>query len=640
MSTAQPPHHEEDSLQAPHADSQQADLIRSRDRVSGEKKAWARKARRRHSVATAKFTRHETTEASSTRTTHTVELETLDIQKDSSLEEQTEGMFDTSTNEELSASDAIVDNDAASDASLEEEVVEELEVVEEQPEQADEEQPKQVDENSLDSSDEDFLEKEAAEDPSEETDDLNKEEASAEDDPEGMKPTEDVPEDEKLTEDGSENNSNEEADQELADGGEEEPESDAEDSVSDSVEETSEEVAEEAAEDSEEATEDLDEYVDELSRELDAIEESEAVEEEPENELPAEPMPVDDSPGNEQEEEIVEELEIQRERIPHRQADLQARSWDAPFKHDAPARQKPTKRSKPAPAPAPALVERPQPTKREKPKPASAPMPTPAADARQKPTKRKKTVPRYRYIKSPSLEQAFRNLLRLDAGEAWRATRIPLVTFFLCFALLALAVVDQAPAIDSVNAAINAFIHGARGALDSFFVAITMLGDLLPMTALCLVVCAILAIARKWDSFAFFTTNVILAVVCVQALKFIFAVPRPGAETLVPIPGSFSFPSAHSFCSLIVFGMIGLLIFRALNRKGVSYNVAIVPGIILVIFAILIGISRIYVGVHWPSDVLGGWLLAGMWLPFASALYTVGARKVVSSKAAEEQFEQ
>lgn len=556
MSTAQPPHHEEDSLQAPHADSQQADLIRPRDRVSGEKKAWARKARRRHSVATAKFTRHETTEASSTRTTHTVELETLDIQKDSSLEEQTEGMFDTSTNEELSASDAIVDNDAASDASLEEEVVEELEVVEEQPEQADEEQPKQVDENSLDSSDEDFLEEEAAEDPSEETDDLNKEEASAEDDPEGMKPTEDVPEDEKLTEDGSENNSNEEAGQELADGGEEEPESDAEDSVSDSVEETSEEVAEEAAEDSEEATEDLDEYVDELSRELDAIEESEAVEEEPENELPAEPMP------------------------------------------------------------------------------------TPAADARQKPTKRKKTVPRYRYIKSPSLEQAFRNLLRLDAGEAWRATRIPLVTFFLCFALLALAVVDQAPAIDSVNAAINAFIHGARGALDSFFVAITMLGDLLPMTALCLVVCAILAIARKWDSFAFFTTNVILAVVCVQALKFIFAVPRPGAETLVPIPGSFSFPSAHSFCSLIVFGMIGLLIFRALNRKGVSYNVAIVPGIILVIFAILIGISRIYVGVHWPSDVLGGWLLAGMWLPFASALYTVGARKVVSSKAAEEQFEQ
>lgn len=539
MSTAQPPHHEEDSLQAPHADSQQADLIRSRDRVSGEKKAWAKKARRRHSVTTAKFTSHDTGKADTTSVTQTLEVETHDVQLDLLADKQTEEVLDALTSEEA----------AADNTTPEEEIVEELEVVEEQPEE----------------------------------------------------------------------DSNEEADQELVDRGEE-PESDT----------------------AEEDVEDLGEYVDELSQELDAIEGSEVVEEEPENEPPAEPLLVDDSPENEQAGEIVEELEIKRERISHRQADLQARSWDAPFKHEAPTRQKPTKRVKPtpvsAPASAPEPVERPRPTKREKPKP--APTSAPAAAARPKPTKRKKPVPRYRYIKSLSLEQAFRNLLRLDAGEAWRATRIPLVAFFLCFALLALAVVDQAPAIDSFNATINALVQGARGALDSFFVTITMLGDLLPMTALCLVICAILAIARKWDSLAFFATNVILAVVCVQALKFIFAVPRPGAETLVPIPGSFSFPSAHSFCSLIVFGMIGLLIFRALNRKGVPYNVAIVPGIIFVIFAILIGISRIYVGVHWPSDVLGGWLLAGMWLPFASALYTVGARKVVLSKAAEEQPEQ
>lgn len=573
MSTAQPPHHEEDSLQAPHADSQQADLIRSRDRVSGEKKAWAKKARRRHSVTTAKFTSHDTGKADTTSVTQTLEIETHDVQLDLLADKQTEEVLDALTSEEA----------AADNTTPEEEIVEELEVAEEQPEEIAEEQLEQVDENSLDDSGE------------------------------------------KLTEDEPEEDSNEEADQELVDRGEE-PESDT----------------------AEEAVEDLGEYVDELSQELDAIEGSEVVEEEPENEPPDEPLLVDDSPENEQAEEIVEGLEIKRERISHRQADLQARSWDAPFKHEAPTRQKPTKCVKPtpvsAPAPAPEPVERPRPTKREKPKPALEPKPAPtsapAAAARPKPTKRKKPVPRYRYIKSLSLEQAFRNLLRLDAGEAWRATRIPLVAFFLCFALLALAVVDQAPAIDSFNATINALVQGARGALDSFFVTITMLGDLLPMTALCLVVCAILAIARKWDSLAFFATNVLLAVVCVQALKFIFAVPRPGAETLVPIPGSFSFPSAHSFCSLIVFGMIGLPIFRALNRKGVPYNVAIVPGIILVIFAILIGISRIYVGVHWPSDVLGGWLLAGMWLPFASALYTVGARKVVLSKAAEEQPEQ
>ena len=341
MSTAQPPHHEEDSLQAPHADSQQADLIRSRDRVSGEKKAWAKKARRRHSVTTAKFTSHDTGKADTTSVTQTLEVETHDVQLDLLADKQTEEVLDALTSEEA----------AADNTTPEEEIVEELEVAEE--------------------------------------------------------------------------DSKEEADQELVDRGEE-PESDT----------------------AEEDVEDLGEYVDELSQELDAIEGSEVVEEEPENEPPAEPLLVDDSPENEQAGEIVEELEIKRERISHRQADLQARSWDAPFKHEAPTRQKPTKRVKPtpvsAPAPAPEPVERPRPTKREKPKPAlepkSAPTSAPAAAARPKPTKRKKPAPRYRYIKSLSLEQAFRNLLRLDAGEAWRATRIPLVAFFLCFALLALAV--------------------------------------------------------------------------------------------------------------------------------------------------------------------------------------------------------
>lgn len=366
MSTAQPPHHEEDSLQAPHADSQQADLIRSRDRVSGEKKAWAKKARRRHSVTTAKFTSHDTGKADTTSVTQTLEVETHDVQLDLLADKQTEEVLDALTSEEA----------AADNTTPEEEIVEELEVAEEQPEE----------------------------------------------------------------------DSNEEADQELVDRGEE-PESDT----------------------AEEDVEDLGEYVDELSQELDAIEGSEVVEEEPENEPPAEPLLVDDSPENEQAGEIVEELEIKRERISHRQADLQARSWDAPFKHEAPTRQKPTKRVKPtpvsAPAPAPEPVERPRPTKREKPKPALEPKPAPtsapAAAARPKPTKRKKPAPRYRYIKSLSLEQAFRNLLRLDAGEAWRATRIPLVAFFLCFALLALAVVDQAPAIDSFNATINALVQGA-----------------------------------------------------------------------------------------------------------------------------------------------------------------------------------
>ena len=508
--------------------------------MPGEKKAWAKKARRRHSVAPTKFTHHEGDKLPGCSTPFERQGDKLpgNLPSDESEDPENE-----SPSESLPLDD-----------SPENEQAEELA----------EEQLEQADETPFIDSDEEPIEEEIIEEI-------------------GENPAEDS---EETVEDLAESPV-EDSVEEVVEEVKEETEEEAEEEIADEL--VDEETAEEAVEEAEDPAEDLGEYVDELSRELDALDEQKG------------------------------------DKLPGRSS-----SFERPKQI---AREKPTKRMKPAPAPAPAPapepIERPKPTKREKPKPAPEPKPasTPAAAARQKPTKRKKAAPRYRYIKSPSLEQAFRNLLRLDAGAAWRATRIPLVAFFLCFALLALAIADQAPAIDSFNATINALVHGTRGMLDGFFVTITTLGDLLPMTALCLIVCAILVIARKWDSLAFFATNVLLAVVCVQALKFIFAVPRPGAETLVPIPGSFSFPSAHSFCSLIVLGMIGLLIFRALNRKGVPYNVAIVPGIILVIFAILIGISRIYVGVHWPSDVLGGWLLAGMWLPFASALYTVGARK-------------
>ena len=543
--------------------------------MPGEKKAWAKKARRRHSVAPAKFTHHEGDKLLGRSTSFAEEIaEEVDEETvEDSAEEAVEEAAEDSAVEEVTEGDRLPGRSTPFERQGDKLSGN---LSSDEPEEPENESP--FESLPLDDSPENEQAEEIVEDPAEDS------EETVEDLAEG--PVEDSVE-------------------EIVEEVEEETEEEVTDELVD------EETAEEAVEEAEDSAEDLGEYVDELSRELDALDEQKD----------------DKLPGRSSSFECPKQT-------PQEKPTKRMKPIPAPTPAPAPEpieRPKPTKREKPTPESTPAPAERPKPTKREKLKPApestSKPTPTPAAAARQKPTKRKKPAPRYRYIKSPSLEQAFRNLLRLDAGAAWRATRIPLVAFFLCFALLALAIADQAPAIDSFNATINALVHGTRGMLDGFFVTITTLGDLLPMTALCLIVCAILVIARKWDSLAFFATNVILAVVCVQALKFIFAVPRPGAETLVPIPGSFSFPSAHSFCSLIVLGMIGLLIFRALNRKGVPYNVAIVPGIILVIFAILIGISRIYVGVHWPSDVLGGWLLAGMWLPFASALYTVGARK-------------
>lgn len=204
---------------------------------------------------------------------------------------------------------------------------------------------------------------------------------------------------------------------------------------------------------------------------------------------------------------------------------------------------------------------------------------------------------------------------------AWYKSRWPFIIFLVQFALVAIAVADNLPVVDLFNTAISTTIQSIRGNLDPLVIALTTLGDAPCMIVICLVVYLILLAFRRWSTMCFFVANVLLAVGFVHVLKLIFAVPRPGAETLVALPSSYSFPSAHSFMSLIVLGLIGLLIFRALYRKGMSKGPALIPAIFLGLVALLIGLSRIYVGVHWPSDVLAGWLLAATWLSFASALY-------------------
>ena len=218
-------------------------------------------------------------------------------------------------------------------------------------------------------------------------------------------------------------------------------------------------------------------------------------------------------------------------------------------------------------------------------------------------------------------KQAADRLPHYDARMAWYKSRWPFAIFLLQFALVAIAVADNLPVVDLFNTAINTTIQGLRGNLDSFVIALTTLGNVPCMAAICLVVCLVLLVFRRWSTLWFFIVNVLLATAFVHVLKLIFAIPRPDAETLVALPSSYSFPSAHSFTSLVVLGLIGLFIFRALYRKTAATGPSLIPAIFLGVLALLIGLSRIYVGVHWPSDVLAGWLLAATWLSFASALY-------------------
>ena len=118
------------------------------------------------------------------------------------------------------------------------------------------------------------------------------------------------------------------------------------------------------------------------------------------------------------------------------------------------------------------------------------------------------------------------------------------------------------------------------------------------------VILAIIISKDKKNSL-FITTNVIFCCLINQIVKFIFSRSRPIGINLIDEFG-YSFPSGHSMVSLAFYGLLIYIIMK----KNYSIGKKLLLIIPLVLLIILIGISRIYLGVHYASDVIAGFALS------------------------------
>lgn len=112
-------------------------------------------------------------------------------------------------------------------------------------------------------------------------------------------------------------------------------------------------------------------------------------------------------------------------------------------------------------------------------------------------------------------------------------------------------------------------------------------------------------------------------------LKLCFERQRPNFVAPLVHENSFSFPSGHSMGSMIIYGMLAYLLVVTLpNRLS---RMVVIAGWITLVLAI--GFSRVYLGAHWPSDVIGGYTVGSVWLLFCIAA-TETLRKRVACREA------
>ena len=147
---------------------------------------------------------------------------------------------------------------------------------------------------------------------------------------------------------------------------------------------------------------------------------------------------------------------------------------------------------------------------------------------------------------------------------------------------------------------ISLFGHSTR----PFFAAVTHLGDPLPIIAVTLYV--------TWLGISSYGTGMVAAGVVIPAtvivgalLKIAFERARPVTEYALAMKlQTFSFPSGHSTGSMIAYGTLAYLM---TGIAGAGIAMFMVP--LLIAVPVFVGISRVYLGAHFPSDVIAGWAL-------------------------------
>ncbi|MEV2909296.1 phosphatase PAP2 family protein [Paenibacillus larvae] len=184
---------------------------------------------------------------------------------------------------------------------------------------------------------------------------------------------------------------------------------------------------------------------------------------------------------------------------------------------------------------------------------------------------------------------------------------------FLLFVFLLISKSLASPWIDRFDSVISAWVQSYRGdVFNRILIGITKLGNGITETIVFIIVAGYLWVMhRRRKEAALLFCNLAGSWLLNETLKVLFVRVRPDHSFFLVDATGYSFPSGHAMVSSSFYGFMVYLLWKHQRRK---WRAAwLIPWLgAFVIF--LIGFSRIYVGVHYPSDVLAGFAAGGIWL--------------------------
>ena len=184
------------------------------------------------------------------------------------------------------------------------------------------------------------------------------------------------------------------------------------------------------------------------------------------------------------------------------------------------------------------------------------------------------------------------------------------IASFLTLIFIILSILVKLDLVSSIDTFIyNLCTFKMNNIINGIFKVITFFGSTPFIVALSVILFVVFLICKK-KNMAYLTASVIIiSTILNNVIKVIIMRSRPDVLKLV-IETSYSFPSGHTMASVTIYGILLYLV----NKTDLKSGLKNILRVILIILPILIGISRIYLGAHFATDVIGAYLVSSILL--------------------------